>query len=353
VTVVLERATARGARRAVAVDFTLGAGVHAVVGGPDDGTRDLPHLIGGLASTATGRVLVDGRDPSRDPALRARIGVTLETPALPECASVRDLFEIVDSLRRSALGHGGGDAAGALSELGALHWNERRLSSLSLSEARALELILALTTPRPLALALTEPGLAAAELDREVLKTRIARAATEGASVILLTASVADALELGATLHMMERGRVVRSFGADDAGALTPGRGIELSVDVDLPRLLVAELAGDPAALGIRWDQMAHRSIVSVRGDDVDQVALAVARAAVASGAEIRSIAPIAPGVEEVRAATAGLAWAAYQAAHGVFAKYAARSSDASDTPTPTGASDDPAGGRSGEEPTP
>jgi hypothetical protein len=107
----------------------------------------------------------------------------------------------------------------------------------------------------------------------------------------------------------------------DETGALLPGRGIELRVEVDLPRLLVASLADEPSVVGIDWDEQRHRSLLSIRGADLDRLALALARAAIASGANVRSIAPVAPQLDEVRAAASGLALAAYHAAYQQYAR--------------------------------
>jgi hypothetical protein len=138
--------------------------------------------------------------------------------------------------------------------------------------------------------------------------------------VIVATASTSDAVELCQTIHVLERGSITRWVPANEAGALAPGRGVALRIEVDLPRLLVVALADEPGVSGIDWDQQDHRSTLAVRGTDLDLLALAVARAAGTCGASVRSIAPIAPGLDEVRAAASGLALAAYHAAYRSYA---------------------------------
>jgi ABC-type uncharacterized transport system ATPase subunit len=174
-------------------------------------------------------------------------------------------------------------------------------------------------------LVLTEPGADIAPIDRQALRESLARAAEAGACVLIITASMNDAIELADTVHVLERGKIVRWVPVSEAAALAPGRGIELRVEVDLPRLLVSALSDDPIVTGIDWDQHGHRSILSIRGDDLDQLALAVARAATAAGASVRSIAPVAPGLDEVRAAASGLALAAYHAAYRAYLDQDAR----------------------------
>jgi ABC-2 type transport system ATP-binding protein len=333
---MLHRAVLRRARwhRVPPLDFWLGPGLHALVGAPADGTLAIATLVGGIEPPAHGEVVVAGRAPSHHPDLRARIGVTLETPLLPPAKRVRDLLGRVDALRGSP------GAAEALAQFGLGHWADRRMAELSRRDLRALDLLIAVSTPDPVALALTEPGVDVSPLDRSMLRAALAGAADRGACVIVATASMADAVELCRTIHVLERGNIVRWVPVDEAGALSPGRSVALRVEVDLPRLLVAALADDPDVVGIDWDQQDHRGTLSVRGDHLDQLALAVARAAGTAGASIRSIAPVAPGLDEVRAAASGLALAAYHAAYrsyGAVAESAALPDAAPPSDVPTG----------------
>src|SRR5205814_1807575 len=122
------------------LEFWLGAGLHAVVGTPDDGTLAIANLVGGLEPSASGQVIVGGRDPGRDPSLRARIGITLDTPRLPAAHLVRDLLAEIDLLR------GAQGTAQALERLGLAQWSGRKLTGLSRRELRALDLVIATST---------------------------------------------------------------------------------------------------------------------------------------------------------------------------------------------------------------
>lgn len=301
-----------GAANHRAVSLALGAGLQAIVGTTADGILDIAPLVSGFAARRAGTVRIAGRDPARDPAVRGRIGATFADPRLPSFARVRDLFALLPP--------GGPGAETTLGRFGLGHWSARRLSSLPRREQRAVELVLALSVPSPVAVVLTEPAADMADIDRDAVAAALGEAAAAGACVAVLTSSVSDAIEIAPRIHLIEAGRLVRSVSADETGALVPGRGVALKVEADLPRLMAASLADDPAVTGIDWDQ-AERSIIVVRGDDLDRLAAAVARAAVSSGAAVRSISPIAPGLEEVRAASAGLALAAYHAAYQAWAQ--------------------------------
>ena len=314
--VALQGALSRADRRAnwPSLDFTLGPGVHALVGRPEDGTMSVAKLVGGVETAAVGRVIVAGRNPGRDPSLRAHIGVTLDPPRVPPVGRVLGYLEQVNAVRGTPC-----DWPRVLAHFGLSHWGERKLSKLTRAEGRTLELIVAATTPEPYAIALTEPGADVAPFDRRALRDALSSAAWAGACVMVATASTADAVELATTIQVLERGRITRWVPVDESGALVPGRGVSLRVEVDLARLLVASLSDDPAVTGIDWGADGHHSVVSIRGDDLDQVALAVARAAVASGVNIRAITPAAPGLDEIRAASSGLALAAYHAAYQAY----------------------------------
>ena len=270
------------------LDFILGAGLHAIVGTPDDGTLAIAGQVSGLEPRSAGDVSVRGGDPWRDPAVRRSIGATFLKSHLPTMGRVGALLAQIDGLR------GGDHASRGLARLGLAQWHDRKLVTMSPRELRALELVVAVSTPAPAALVLTEPGADIAPLDWQGLRESLLEARAAGACVIVVTASMSDAVELTETLHLFERGRIVRWVPADQMGALVPGRGIELRVEVDYPRLIVAPLTDDPDVTGIGWDQEGRKSVLSVRGEDVDCVALAVARAALATGTNVRAIAPVA-----------------------------------------------------------
>lgn len=286
------------------LDFALDSGLHALVGLPPDGTLSLATLASGISRPRTGRVIVDGRDPYVDPALRARIGATLDVPMLPESGTVEQLFRIT----RDA------PSPSTLDTLGLPALSTRRLLSLSPGEERAVELALALATPDPLALVLTEPFAALPGPGRAAFVDSLANAAKAGACVVVVTASVADATDLGGLVHLFEAGRISRTLEGADAFAL-PGRDVELRVITSGPRALAFELSRHASVSAVSWD--ADRGpAVSVRGPNLERAALAVAEAALSASAHIVSMTPVPPSLDELRAASAGLALAAYHAAY-------------------------------------
>ena len=212
--VTLHKALPRGARRTnlAPLDFWLGAGLHAVVGTPDDEILAIAKLLGGVEPSASGQVIVGGRDPGRDPSLRARIGVTVETPRLPSAHLVGDLLAEIDLLR------GAQGTARTLERFGLSQWSGRKLSGLSRRELRALDLVIA-TSTHHIALVLTEPGADIAPVNRQALRETLARFAEAGACALIITASMSDAIELADNVHVLERADRALGSGERHRGA--------------------------------------------------------------------------------------------------------------------------------------
>jgi len=306
---IVQRALSAGSPAGgVPVTLALPPGLHAILGTPTDGTTSIAELVGGMARPRAGQVLVAGREPYREPSLRARIGVTLAPPSLPDVGTVERLLRICMETR-------GGDARAMLERLGLAPLATRRITSLTPDEARAVELAIALATPNPLVLALTEPFANTAGADRGAVTEAMQHAAAAGAAVLAMTASVADAADLGGQVHLFERGVVTRTL-SSLAVAELPGSEAALRVTTNDPRALAAALTDLETVRSVTWDEARGLSFVTVRGPDLDRVGFAVARAAQRAGARIYAIQSITPGLEEVRAAASGLALAAYHAAY-------------------------------------
>lgn len=292
------------------LDVTWPTGLRGVVGTAADGVLALAPLLAGVERAPRGQVAVFGRDPARDPSLRARIGATFADPLLLDARDVATLVRDVDRLRRSNA------ASQALTSFGLASWRTRRLGALARSELRSLELVIALSVPNPLLIVLTEPTVDVAAVDRAQLVHALAQAAAAGACAVVASASMADTASLAPVVHLLERGRTGEATRVDRLGMLAWQGHASLQVDVDLPRILVGALSDDAAVTGVSWDQGGARTVVTLHGPDLDELALAIAGAAAKSGVAVRSIVPIAPDLEQIRARASGLALAAYHAGY-------------------------------------
>jgi ABC-2 type transport system ATP-binding protein len=305
--VVLERVHARDAagptglsRGALAgVSLELGAGVHAALGTPEDGTLALAAVIAGARAPLRGKVTVTGRDPARVAFVRARIGALGAEPRLPPAPTVREAVR----LAMRARGETGDRFDGVLDPLGLSPLQARNPRSLSFAEQRAVELALALSTPAPVLLALHEP-LADVALPRiEALQLRLREAAASGACVLVTTSSPADARSLADRVLVLHRGIVARE--ARGGGGLVLDEGISLQVWVRAgARALAAALGEHPEVRAVSWRESPEGALVEVSGDRAETCALALADAALAAGVEIEAMVESAPTLGDVRAAT-------------------------------------------------
>lgn len=271
----------RGALRGV--DLELRAGLHVVLGRPEDGTAALVELLAGDRPPRSGSVRIGGRDPARSPALRSRLGVVGPRDALSD-------ETVAGCVARAAMARGEG--ADALARLGLASLASRRVASLSVAERRSVELAIALASARPLVVALFEP-LAACIVERALLFERLAAIARDGAAVVLTASSYEDLLALEATTWCLAAGRLV------GVASLLEVSGGELSVwlrdpDASAARALALELCGRQELMHVawRWLERESASIVTVGARDLDLAALAVAEVAASQRAPVLAISP-------------------------------------------------------------
>jgi len=301
----------------VGVSQRFEPGTHVVLGTPEDGIAALVALVSGITAPKSGRVRVADQDPRRAPAIRKRIGALLEAEERMPGRSVRD------GVDRALRHHGGGDGAQALAALGIDRWATRPARELSARERRSVALAVALAVPSPALIALHEPLADVPGVERASVLDALGERAAAGAVVLCTTASVRDALELGGSLSVAVRGRLVRQLAISAASELAPRAGTELLVHAEPMRPLIAALAADAATLSVRWSDREAPHQLAVSGAGLEQTATAVLRAARASGVRIRALAPALPGVHEVRAASVAIARAAYDEAYRLAAERA------------------------------
>lgn len=296
------RRTPRG--RIVAAELFLVSGVHVMLGQPEDGTLALVEALSGARAPEHGDVLIAGAPPSRDAAIRRRIGTLGPVPRLPEARRVRDAV----GLALAARGEQRSEVASVLAPLGLEALGARPSESLSYAEARAVELALCLSTKNPAVLILFEPLSDIALPDPGLLVPRLRAAADAGACVVIATSSPADARTFGDSIYLLRGGRFVRAL---------PGDGVALAAPHSLPlvawvepatgatslRALVAALAVRSEIDHVRWDVASHGGgVVEVSGPDVDAVAVAIAEEATNHGVSIAAIGSAVPSLVEVQA---------------------------------------------------
>jgi ABC-type multidrug transport system ATPase subunit len=261
------------------LQWTLDGGVHAVLGEPADGGAELLALAAGVLRPRRGRVLVDGLQPYRNPALRARIGSLLASERLTGSVTVAEHLARVLGARA-----GGGDAMSVLAPFHLEHWASRGVETLSPAETRTLALGLALVHNGARLLVLHEPLLAGLPPD-QVIRT-IEERARAGVLVLSSTSSFRDATLLSAHVRVLDRGRL--------AGAVAPSAWrVALSVAATDPVTLLSALSTEAAVTQTSWDHDRGSRRLVLRGNDWADLSTAIVRAARSTGVGLLSMAEV------------------------------------------------------------
>lgn len=178
-------------RRLRRLDLSLSAGVHALVGGPDEEAAEVVALCAGIVRPKRGTVRLDGAQPFLSPETRGRIGALLRVEEPLEGGSVEASVARALHLHRSVTA-----PRDALTSFGLESLLGRSPADLSPREVRSVALALALSLQAPLLLVLHEPF--AAGLSRGDVEARLLEHAEGGTVVLSILASAREAAESGA-----------------------------------------------------------------------------------------------------------------------------------------------------------
>lgn len=286
------------------VSAELQAGVHVIIGAESDGGGELIELCAGVRAPRRGTIEIDGVSPSGSPACRRSIASLLPIEeAAPGSRAESWLRELGARL---------GFTPGPLLERAGIE-PRRRLASLSGGERRRLACHVALSRESPRLVALHEP-LAALGPDARAAGLERIRELGQQSVVLVTTASLAHARELGGSTFRLDRGLLTPAPDGAWPGSVAPGLDVWLEVDADAPRALVSALAQHPDVLELAYAERGAGR-VRVRGVELEKLAEAVARAALSARVEIRSLRACDEDLDVGRAAATGLAHAAYRAA--------------------------------------
>jgi ABC-2 type transport system ATP-binding protein len=262
------------------VSVEWGPGVHAVLGGREDGGELLLALIAGAVRPRSGRVTVLDGIPD-DPAVRKRVSMVLLDPALPDALRVDETMALAAAVR----GEPPRAASERLGVLGVESLATRPVRSLSLPEARAVALAEGVTSSRVSVLLVEEPLLSIDPRAAALLPQRLRARGADGCAVVVLTASARDASELADDHVILRRGAI--SARADAVEALSSGSQAGalrvVARDSHGARALVAALAREDDVDGVAQD---GTSVVA-HGRDAVNLARTVGRAIVGANVDV------------------------------------------------------------------
>jgi ABC-2 type transport system ATP-binding protein len=289
---------AYGERRALD-DVSLAVAPGEVCGllGPNGaGKTTLVSIVAGLRHADAGTVRVEGRDvEGGGPSVRAAVGLAAQETGVYPTVTVREnleLFAGLAGLRRAA-------AAARIAELAAVleldGLMDRLARHLSGGERRRLHTAMAMIH-RPRLLMLDEPTTGVDIATRTRLLAAIARlAAEDGCAVLYSTHYLPEVEQLGATVAVLDHGRILVRGSLDELVAAHGSGVVELTFDGPAPELAGAEVQGSVARI--------------LTGDHPGPVAARVVGQLGAAAERLVSVDLVRPSLETVFLAVTGRAY--------------------------------------------
>lgn len=274
------------------VSLFLGPGAYALVGRATDGVSLLLETIAGRTRPTSGKVEVLNVAPQSAKARPAIGYVALDAP-LPEILSVAATLALASKLRGEPVV----DPSERLAKVGIEPLVHRRISSLTLAERRAVAFAEVITSTKTQIILVDEPLIhmdarAAAGVAR-LLRHR----ASQGACVVLATASTQDPLLLASEAVAFDRGKLI--WRGKPADRIALGQAVRVTVTASDVRALGAALARDARAVRVTVED----TLVVAEGTTLVDICAAIATAARHTHVEVTSIVPDAAPLEDLFAA--------------------------------------------------
>ena len=224
------------------VDLEIAAGdIVGLLGRNGAGKTSLVSIVAGLRRADTGRVTVNGVDALRAGArARSHLGLAPQELGVYPTITVRhnlELFGDIAGLRRSAL-PARVDEVAAMLELSSLV--DRRVSTLSGGEKRRVHTAMAMMH-RPALLMLDEPTTGVDVQTRRSVLAAVRRVAEEGSAVCYSTHYLPEVEELGASVAILDHGRIIAQGTMMDLLAAHGTPAFELVFDGPPPEMALSQ----------------------------------------------------------------------------------------------------------------
>ena len=218
------------------VSLRLAAGeVTALLGPNGAGKSTSVAILTGRLAPDFGTATLFGVAPTR-PAARARMGVMLQSAALPDVLTVRELIALQSGYYRDARPIEESLAMAGLEELA-----DRRAGTLSGGQSRRLQYAMAICG-RPDLLVLDEPTTGLDHAARRQLWATVRAAADNGTAVLLTTHYLEEADALADRVVVIDGGRIVAD--ASPAAIKQSVAGATIRCRTNLPDMRLRQLPG-------------------------------------------------------------------------------------------------------------
>lgn len=220
------------------VDLDVRAGEVCGLLGPNGaGKTTLVSIVAGLLGADAGTATVGGRDALREHRrVRGLLGIAPQELGVYSPLSARanlEYFGGLNGVRGQALRTRVAEVAGQLSLEDVL---DRRVAELSGGQKRRLHTACALLH-RPRVLFLDEPTVGADVVTRAELLAAVSRLAAEGCAVVYATHYLGEIEDMGASVAVLEGGRIIERGSLADVVARHGHASVELDFSGDAPAL--------------------------------------------------------------------------------------------------------------------
>lgn len=208
------------------VELSVARGRITCIAGPNAcGKTTLIKSILGLVTPQAGRILIDGRDATRDPDARRLVGYMPQYPDYPQNLRVREIFSMIEDLR------------GAPAELrlpllrhfGIENTLEQPFGELSGGTKQKVAACIAFLFDAP-CLVLDEPTAGLDPVSTLHFKDWLRVQATRGKTILMVSHVMTEVAQLAHDLVFMLDGRISYAGGIDQLRELTGESDLERAV---------------------------------------------------------------------------------------------------------------------------
>lgn len=275
------------------VTFGMGAGVTGLLGPNGAGKSTLLHMLAGLLSPSSGKVLVEGREPGRDLAIYRRVGLSPERDAAYPFLTARE-FAVL-SARLGRLPDPEGAARRAIALVGLEAAADRGIGGYSKGMRQRAKLAAALVHD-PAILLLDEPFNGMDPRQRLHMMALLQDMAAQG-RVILFSSHILEEVErLAQQVLVMVAGRLAAAGDYRALRRLMTDRPHTFTLHTSDDRAMAAALVRDQAVLGV---QLAPDGL-DVRAADYGAFTRVVARLAQQTAVTLFELRPTDETLESV-----------------------------------------------------
>ena len=276
-----------------AITVTLGPGITGLLGPNGAGKSTLLHMVAGLLSPSAGKVLVDGMESARNPAVYKRLGLVPEREAVHAFLTGEEFVRMNARLQQLPDPKGAAARAIALVDLEAA--KDRPIGTYSKGMRQRIKIAGALVHD-PAILLLDEPFNGMDPRQRMQMIELLGARAAAGCVVLISSHILEELNDLASSVLVMVAGRLAASGHFREIRKLMTDRPHTFTLRSSDDRKLAAALIGNPSVFSVDL----REGDLAIRTSDRGVFARALPRAARDAGIRLHELRPTDESLESV-----------------------------------------------------